>query len=127
MMKTSGVLLLFCALWMAHTAIIPLSTTISTPADYRNLITLRYAELHKHNLVRHRHQVPLVRLSSKLCSEAQIQAEAMLAAGRAGYSKDAMAGRIGENIYGAFSVGPIAYKPFTASNYWYRLNDNYDY
>jgi hypothetical protein len=38
-----------------------------------------------------------------------------------------MNGKCGENIYGAFSPDVLQYTPHTASQYWYREADNYDY
>ena len=120
-------LLIVVLIAASQSTLISLSAIISSPPSYRNLIALRYGELHRHNLIRSLHQAPRLRLSSSLCHQAQIQAETMLKTGRVSYSKDAMLGRIGENIYGAFSPGTLRYKPHTASKYWYRNNKNYDY
>lgn len=51
----------------------------------------------------------------------------MMKNGVVSYSQDAVYGRIGENIYGAFAPGVLEYTPHTASSYWYKESSNYDY
>ena len=43
------------------------------------------------------------------------------------YSQDALVGKVGENIYGAFAIGPLDYIPHTATDYWYQQEANYNY
>jgi hypothetical protein len=51
---------------LGSSSVIPISMSISSPPNYRNLLALRYGELQKHNLLRTLHQSPRLSLNPQL-------------------------------------------------------------